>query len=194
MVHVLIGFAAAVFVFLVCAGLRWLPAGSLGKILLLAYLLAIGAWAGLSWRRFDVETRTAAAQFSPERFKALTDQVWPAPRPKKVTAAEIDRIVRDVTKRAAGAFLTADEVQGLQEAGQQMIGERRVIDTKGYADSSEIEVFMTDILPYRFRDRIVNRFPDRKTRLFAYSCLLALLGVGVSAVARKAQTTKPADI
>ncbi len=198
MTHVLIGVAAAVVVFLVCAGLHWLPARAIGKALLLAYLVAVGVWAGLSWSQFSTEAKIVSARLSPKRFRAEMNRIWPGPRPEKVTAREIGAILGKVTEEAVAGSPLADEVEGLVRAGQEMVGQRKAIDTQGYAKTSEIEVFITDILPYRFRDRILARFPDRKARLFGYSCLLALLGVAVGAITsgtwRKTRAEKPIDI
>jgi hypothetical protein len=85
------------------------------------------------------------------------------------------------------------EVQALLDAGKEMVGERRLIGTDGYADSQEIEVFIGAILPARLRDRIINRFPDEKTRLFAIACLLGVVGIFAGAIMSRARRVAPAD-
>jgi len=196
--QVLICIAAGAVAFLSCAVLRWLPARAISKVVLLVYFLAVGAWAGLWWSRLTTEMASAKPRLSTARFEAALEEVWPTPRPAKVTSVEIERILDEVVRKTVAGYLGPDQVVRLQNAGREILGQRRMVDRHGYADTSEVVLFITDILPRRLQDRIAARLPDRRARVFGYSFLLALLGVAAGAVtsgmSRKAATRDTADV
>lgn len=196
MTQTAIGIAAGAGLFLLCAALRWLPRWTVGKALLLVYFTAVGAWTGFSWSRLVNQAKAATRQLAAARLESAMDEVWPAPRPEKVTAEEIERIVRQVTERTVAGTLPAREVQALEEAARAMVGEKQLIDRDGYAATRDMEFFVTDVLPLRLRDRVAKRLPERRTRLFGYGLVLALVGAaagGFSASAWRRPPQEPAD-
>jgi hypothetical protein len=187
MLSVLIGIAAGAAAVALCALLRWLPSSAAAKVLLGAYLVLSGAWAGFRWTQVSQQRQAAIAAVTAEKVAAVTGQFLPREGTAggKMPEQEGESMIREVTEKALGGVLPPQDTSALRDA---LLGEaagRRLADRDGYIKRERMRRYLYTEVPEILEVRLQAMADNRRTRLFGAAFILLLIGVTAGAFARQ---------
>jgi hypothetical protein len=186
MVSVIIGIGAGALVLMLCALLRWMPSGTVGKVLVAVWLVASGAWVGVRWNQLAMHASDTLSAVQQEKVAAVAERIWKGEgsTAAKVAQPESEKIVVQVTDAASRSFASRWEMSALRDAALQEAFTRRLSGKDGYVPAKRLRTYLENELPDILEIRMEAIIANQRTRLFGTACLLMLAGVFIAAVSR----------